>query len=98
VSTFHLHARLFEGRLDAPTRNELLTDEADDLTELEHRGRSLLGRGFTVWIYAHGPHRVVAEDGPYRVIKQWRPENGHEPVDDADPEDPAVTEWRRPTP
>lgn len=71
VSTFHLHARLFEGTLAAPTRNELQSAESDDRAEVMALAEQLAARGFAVWLYEHGPTRLTNGEGAYRVIAEW---------------------------
>lgn len=74
VSTFHVHARIFSGTLDAPTRNELQSAETDDRDEVMGLAEELSARGFTVWVYQHdhrpGPN---GHQAPYRVIAEWQP-------------------------
>lgn len=76
MSTYHLHARLFEGTLDSPLRNELQTGESDDYSELAELAYDLLERGFTVWAYEHGPRRLANGEGAYRLVREWRPPTG----------------------
>lgn len=73
MSTYHLDARLFEGTLDRPRRNELRTGESDQYDELAESAEQLAGQGYTVWVYRHDPHRLGVGPGPYRVIREWRP-------------------------
>lgn len=73
MSTFHLHARLFAGTLNAPTRNELQSEESDEYAEIAAIAEQLAGAGFTVWIYEHGPTPMANGEGAYRVIAQWQP-------------------------
>lgn len=71
MSAYHVHARLLEGTLDAPTRNELQSTESDDRDEIMRFARELTSRGFDVWVYEHD--HVAGPNGhraPYRVIAQ----------------------------
>jgi hypothetical protein len=76
VALYHLHARLFEGPLAAPTRDELQTRHSDDYGAAVALAEELASRGFSVWLYEHehrnGPSGHQAS--PYRVIREWRPE------------------------
>jgi hypothetical protein len=74
VSRYHLHARLFEGPLRAPTRNESRTHEADDLAEVEKTARTLVAGGFTVWIYDHGNTAVCPGGSDYRTVLKYSPD------------------------
>lgn len=71
---YHLHARLFEGPLQAPTRNELQSDESDDFAAVAEIAARLTSAGFAVWIYEHGPVPTANGEGAYRVIAEWRPD------------------------
>lgn len=72
MSLFHLHARLFEGPLDAPARNELQSAESDEYGVVIGLAEELASRGFSVWVYEHqhgpGPN---GHHAPYRVIAEW---------------------------
>ena len=72
VSTFHLHARLFRGTLDAPITNELQSEESDDLGELEALAEELAHRGFGVWLYEHAPRTALPHASDYRVVAEWK--------------------------
>ena len=74
MSKFHLHARVFEGTLDAPCRNELQSEESDDFSEVAAIARRLSDAGFAVWIYEHGPVPMANGQGAYRVVAEWRPD------------------------
>lgn len=72
MSTYHLHARLFEGSLCAPTRNELRSAESEDYPGAVKLAEELAGRGFRVWLYEHRHGIETAAAGsPYRVIAEW---------------------------
>lgn len=72
MSTYHLHARLFEGPLDDPSRNELQSRESDDFDEVLELARVLVDAGFCVWVYTHEHHPALNGDrSPYRVVAEW---------------------------
>lgn len=73
MSTYHLHARRFEGPLSDPTRNELQTTESDSFTDVMDAGLALVEGGFTVPIFEHGPKRLSDREGPYRLVKEMKP-------------------------
>ncbi len=73
MSVFHLHARLFEGPLSKPERNELQSAENDDWDDIRALAGELLARGFTVWIYDHGKQSPLPGAGDYRVVAHLRP-------------------------
>ena len=56
MALYHLHARLFEGSLAAPTRDELQTRESDDYGAAVALAEELAARGFSSWLYAHEHH------------------------------------------
>ncbi|GAA4737624.1 hypothetical protein GCM10023199_13870 [Actinomycetospora chibensis] len=78
MATYHLHARLFEGSLAAPTRDELQTRESDDYAAAVALAEELAARGFAVWVYRHdhlahaGRPGDPASSSPYRVVAEWR--------------------------
>ena len=72
MSKYHLHARLHEGPLGNPVRNELQTRESDDLAEVKRLARDLVTDGFTVWIYDHGNTAVASGGSNYRTILRYR--------------------------
>jgi hypothetical protein len=74
VSHYHLHARLHEGPLSTPSRDELQTDETDDLAEIEQLAKTLASGGFTVWIYDHGNTAVSPGGSNYRTILKYSPD------------------------
>jgi hypothetical protein len=74
MSRYHLQARLLEGPLRAPTRNESRADESDDLAEVEKTARGLAARGFTVWIYDHGNTAVCSGGSDYRTVLKYSPD------------------------
>lgn len=74
MSIYHLHARLFEGPLSAPVRDELQTRETDDLAAVQVHAKELAARGFTVWIYDHGHHTEVPGASNYRTIFKYLPD------------------------
>ncbi|WP_028923989.1 hypothetical protein [Pseudonocardia acaciae] len=74
MSRYHLHARLHEGPLGAPVRNELQTHENDDLSEVEHLAKVLADAGFTVWIYDHGNTAVLPGSSDYRTVLKYTPD------------------------
>lgn len=75
VSSYHVHARLFEGTLADPVRNELQSAESNDREEVMTFAKELSARGFTVWVYEHahgsGPN---GHNAPYRLIATWGPD------------------------
>jgi hypothetical protein len=73
VSLYHVHARLFEGPLGNPSRNELHTRETDDLAEVEKWARQWAFSGFTVWIYDHNNTAVAPGGSNYRTILTFTP-------------------------
>jgi hypothetical protein len=74
VSKYHLHARLHEGPLGHPVRNELQTRESDDLAEVKRLAKDLVTDGFTVWIYDHGNTAVASGGSNYRTVLRYRPD------------------------
>lgn len=74
MSRYHLHARLHDGPLGNPVRNELQTDENDDLPEVKHLAKTLAAGGFTVWIYDHGNTAVARGGSDYRTILKYSPD------------------------
>lgn len=74
MSTYHLHARMLEGGLAAPTRNELQSSESDDRGEIVDLAKRLAARGFAVWVYEHGPDLGPDGEGRYQVVAEW---SGH---------------------
>lgn len=73
MSQYHVHARLFEGTLDAPTRNELQSRESDARDEVMELAEELAGRGFHVAVYSHDHgDRPDGYRAPYVVIAEWR--------------------------
>lgn len=69
---YHLHARLFEGSLYSPARNELQSGESDDREEITTLAKELVTRGFSVWVYVHDPvQRLPNGEGQYRVVAEW---------------------------
>ena len=74
MSRYHLHARLHEGPLGTPSRNELRTDETDDLAEVKQLAKTLASGGFTVWIYDHGNAAVASGGSNYRTILRFSPD------------------------
>jgi hypothetical protein len=74
VSRYHLHARLHEGPLGDPSRNELHIGETDDLAELKQFAKELAAGGFTVWIYDHGNVAVASGGSDYRTILKYSPD------------------------
>lgn len=73
MSTYHLQARLFEGSLAAPTRNELLSHETDDWENAVTCAHELTDRGFVVWVYDHGRRPQLAFASDYRVVAEFSP-------------------------
>jgi hypothetical protein len=74
VSHYHVHARLFEGTLAAPVRNESHIDQVDDLAEAEQLAKAWVCRSFTVWVYDHG-HTAVSPGGcDYRTLLRYSPD------------------------
>ncbi len=73
MSVYHLHARLIEGSLARPERNELQSAETDDRQEIMMLAAQLVTRGFTVWIYEHGaaPRLLAASD--FTVVAHFQP-------------------------
>jgi hypothetical protein len=59
--------------LGAASRNELRTDQADDLAEIERLAKTLASGGFTVWIYDHGNDAVCAGGSNFRTILRYGP-------------------------
>ncbi|WP_169736808.1 hypothetical protein [Pseudonocardia spinosispora] len=74
MSAYHLHARLHEGPLGRPVRNELQMHNTDDLAEVELTAKALASDGFTVWIYDHGHGDVCAGASDYRLILLFTPD------------------------
>lgn len=69
---YHLHARLFEGPLNDPKRNELQSGESDDREEIMTLAKDLVTRGFAVWVYNHDPFEQLPNgEGQYRLIAEW---------------------------
>lgn len=71
MSVYHLHARLIEGTLEEPVRNELRTFESDDFVTITAQAEDYAGSGYSVWIYDHSPHPMPNGEGSYRVIAEW---------------------------
>lgn len=73
MSTFHVHARLFEGTLDHPTRDELQSAESDDREHVMTLTEELAARGFRVWVYEHdhGTDGANGHRAPYRIIAEF---------------------------
>lgn len=74
---WHLHARLFEGSLDAPRRNELRTAEGDDRQALEELADQLRERGWRVWLYERRDGRfgslgTAGQPPGFTVVAEWR--------------------------
>lgn len=78
MATFHLHARLLEGGLLAPTRNELQSHEDDDHDAIVALAEQLAARGFAVQIYRHdlARGRLSNGEGAYSVIAEWSGRGG----------------------
>jgi hypothetical protein len=74
VSLYYLHARLHEGPLGAPSRNELQTNETDDLAEVRQLAKTLASSGFTVWIYDHSNRAVSPGGSDYQTILKFSPD------------------------
>lgn len=69
---YHFHARLFEGPLNDPKRDELISGEADDREEIMTHVKELVTLGFAVWVYVHDPLLRTADgNGQYRVVAEW---------------------------
>jgi hypothetical protein len=64
---------LYEGPLGTPSRNELRTQEANDLAEVERTAKALASDGFTVWIYDHGNASVSPGGSDYRTVLKYSP-------------------------
>jgi hypothetical protein len=73
MSKYHLHARLHEGPLGHPVRNEPQTRESDDLAEVEQLAKELATLGFTGWIYVHGNTAVSSGGSDYRTVLKYGP-------------------------
>ncbi len=69
-----MHARLHRGPLGQPQRNDLRTQDADDLTEVEQTAKELAADGYTVWIYDHGNAAVSPGGSNYRTILKYTPD------------------------
>lgn len=74
MSRYHLHARLHEGPLSAPSRSELQLMETDALAEIQGSAKALAADGFTVWVYDHGNPVVSAGCSNYRTILMYHPD------------------------
>ena len=74
MSRYHLQARLIEGSLRAPTRNESRLDEGDDLAEVEQLAKTWVSGGFTVWLYDHGHTPGVPGGSDYRTLLRYEPD------------------------
>lgn len=73
MARFHLHARLIEGSLAAPERNELQTSETDEHGAALALAEDMARRGFAVWVYEHRHHDGTGcQTDPYRVIAECR--------------------------
>lgn len=74
MSVYHLHARLFEGPLNDPARNELQSRESDSMPAVVELAEELAARGFAVWVYEHDHTlgRTASGEGAYRVVAEWR--------------------------
>lgn len=73
MSTYHLHARLLEGPLAAPERDEVRVSETDSWDDAQAWARAQLVHGFTVWIYDHGHVTPIAGACDYRMIAHSQP-------------------------
>lgn len=73
MSTYHLHARLFEGPLAAPRRDERRVSETDSRTEADAWARAQVAEGFTVWIYDHGRVPGIAGASDFRTVAHLQP-------------------------
>jgi N6-adenosine-specific RNA methylase IME4 len=73
VSTYHLHARLLEGGLQAPTRDEVQSHESEDREEIVAIADRLSGRGFWVHVYVHDRRRgwLTSGEGALVVVAEW---------------------------
>ncbi len=66
MTRYRLDARRFSGPLCAPTRNDSEAHDLDDWDTVRETARSLLARGFTVWIY----ERVPRDPSPVTVDRR----------------------------
>ncbi len=73
LSIYHLHARLFEGPLAAPTRDERREAETDNWNEARSWAFNQIGGGFTVWVYDHGHSAPLSNASDLRVIAYAQP-------------------------
>ncbi len=73
MSTYHLHARLLVGPIQAPLRDEARVSGADTLAEAQQWSRERVAEGFTVWIYDHGHVATVPGASDLRRIAFTRP-------------------------
>ncbi len=73
MSIYHLHARLLQGPLSAPVRNERRVSETDSWDNAQAWAREQLAHGFTVWIYDHGHVTQIAGASDYRTIALLQP-------------------------
>lgn len=100
MSTFHIHARLIEGSLRNPERDELRVAEADEWDQIIGLARELVAQGFTVWIYGHGGSKRYTVVSDYRSIATLRPDQDQAELDSAQSENPGQRSIRggeRPT-
>ena len=86
VTVYHLHARLFEGNLAAPIRDETEIHDVHTLGEARIIAKGLAARGFTVWIYDHGHRPGVPGASNYRGVAKYLPDGlvDDDVVDDLD--------------
>lgn len=78
MARYYLHARLFVGTLDAPTRNELRAAESDDRAELETLAVELRAAGWRVWLYERRPAQpgsltFAGRAASFHVLGEWTP-------------------------
>lgn len=73
IGPFRVDARMFEGSLAAPVRNETRRRECSDYVSAVGLAHSWQEDGFTVWIYDHGRTTGLANASDLRVIAVVHP-------------------------
>lgn len=77
MGRYHLHARMFAGTLDAPTRNDLRVAESDDRAELETLADDMREAGWRVWLYERRPAQpgsltFAGHSASFHVLSEWK--------------------------
>lgn len=76
MSAFHLQARKVRGALGAFSTDETRTESAETWADALVSAHVLQVRGFTVWIYEHGPPHPFTTASDLRVVSRLLPTSG----------------------